>query len=187
MTHCGIGVANASGRKIPLDEPIHPLPSNMAPLTAAAQTLPPQSPDALAEGPQGNAVAGHPVIPQVSRDHAPHIGSLLRYGCVHALPHLGVHLVQLRLHPRAHRLPQHRKVSLLGGRTAMGKPQEVKGLGLPLPAPLAVACGPAAELNQTRLGRDEAPSQTLPCALAGSTRNCSAWCRCSNPTMKSSA
>lgn len=110
----------------------------------------PQAADGLREGADGWTVQGHPVA-EVSRDDRPQIGAHFRDGVVQSFPQHGLHRLQLRLPPGAHRLPPHREPALPGPRAAMREAQEVERLRLP-EAPCPATLGRiAAELHRARL------------------------------------
>jgi len=62
-----------------------------------------------------------------------------------------VELLQLRLQPRSHRLPQHPEPPHPGLPADMRESQEIEALGFPLAAPLSVVGGEPPELDEPRL------------------------------------
>ncbi len=167
--HERVRVADARGRQPSGDQTLHPGPRHAVALTAPPQSATPEPADGASERPQGRAVQGHAVVPDVTRHDRAQVGALLRNGIVQAPLEFGLHRLQLRPPPRAHRLPQHRELSRPGLRAAVREAQEGEGLRL-APATLApVRVGEPPELDEAR------------------PRKRSASSRCSNPTAKSSA
>src|SRR5262245_2877684 len=86
--------------------------------------------------------------------HRSQIFRLLADGRVSASLQFGLHLLQLRRHPLSHRSPQHNEASRLPRLpAAVREPKEVKGLGLSLSSPIAVAGGEPPKLDQSGLLR----------------------------------
>ena len=69
---------------------------------------------------------------------------------MHPSPKFELDRLQLRLHPYAHRPPQHREAALPGRRAAMRESQEVKAVGLPLIARSPVRRRVAPEFEESR-------------------------------------
>ncbi len=147
----GIRMADPGRREPAADVAPHSAPGHPVLLAAASQRSAPQAPDFLPERPEGRSVHGHAVVAHVTRDDRPQVGPLLRDGMVHTEPKLGLHRLQFRLPPLAHRLATHRELPLPGRGTAVRETQEVEGLGLPQATPATVLRRKAAELEQARL------------------------------------
>lgn len=79
-----VGVTDAGGRKPPGDVPRHPAPGEPMGLAAAQEHATPQPPHGPTEEPDGRAVHGHAVIPDVPTDDRAQIGPLLRDREMHA-------------------------------------------------------------------------------------------------------
>src|SRR3989442_956685 len=146
-----VRMADADGRKPPVDISDHPVPRQGVPLTAAPQDPAPQSPHCRTEGAEGRAVHRHPVVLEVSADDPVQIDALLRDGKRQAPAQLDFQLFQFGLPPRTHRLPQHREATRPRLRAAMREAEEVEGLGLPVAPPSPVLVREATKLDEARL------------------------------------
>ena len=101
---------------------------------------------------QRRFVHGHSVVAEVSTHDRPQPLALFGDGIVHSSPQLGFHLVQLRLHPFSHRLPQHREPSVAPLLHAdVREAEEVERLRLPFSTPLPLVDRKRSELQQPRL------------------------------------
>ena len=141
-------MADAGGRKPPMDVLRHPAPRQVVRLTAAFESAPPQPCDLLAKDADARAIAGNAIVTDVPGNHRTQIGTLLRERQVHALPEFGFHRHQLRVQPGTHRLPPHRKPAPAGSRTAVRETQEVEGLRLALATGTSLWGGIAPEAKQ---------------------------------------
>jgi hypothetical protein len=107
-----IRMTNLSRWKPPRNETLHAAPWQMVTLTATAQYPPPQVAYCLAKSAQRMAIHGYSVIPEVTQQDRAQVCSLFPNGRVHASPQFFFQSPQLGLPPLAHRLAQHREVSL---------------------------------------------------------------------------
>src|SRR5579872_6999664 len=98
-------------------------------------------------------VARDPIVLHVALYHRPQVGSLSWNRVMHSSPKLGLHLLQLRLHPSSHRLPPYRKPSLLVLLAAMREAQKVERLGFPFAPLLPLLVRIPAKPEQPRLVR----------------------------------
>ena len=146
--HEGIGMGDANGRKPPVDVAGHPVPREMVLLTATAQGPPPQPSHRLAEGPEGCAVVGHPVVLGMPADDRPQVHALFRDGKVQAPSQFDLEVFQFGLPPYAHRLPQHRETTCPRLRAAMREAEEVEGFRLPVATPAPSPVRMAAEFDE---------------------------------------
>ena len=145
-------MVDAGGRDPTLGKPLHPFPGRPTSLTAAPQRTAPQPDDLKPKRAQGTTIHRHTVVTHVSDEHRlqplPDLGN----GIVHAPPQLGLHLVQLGLQPRTHRLPKHREPSVAPLLPAdVREAEEVEGLGLPLSTPQSIPGRKRTELDEAGL------------------------------------
>src|SRR2546425_4456773 len=166
--HEGIGMTDTGGWKPPVEVPPHPLPRQMMRLAAALEGPPPEPADGRPEGTEAAAVHRNPVVPHVAPDDRPQIGTHRRDGLVQTPPKLGSHRLQLRLPPRAHRLPQHRELPSPRLPAAVREAEKIESLRSPVaPAPAADR-REAAKLDETRLvGMQRQPELRQPLAQLG--------------------
>ena len=123
----------------------------MVALTPTTQNAPPELGHRFPKRAQRGAIQRDTVVAVVPEDDGPQIRALFRNGLVPTLPEFGLHRSQLRLPPRAHRLPQHREPSLSCLRAAMREAQKVEGLRLPVAPRSSVRVGKATEFEEARL------------------------------------
>src|SRR3989441_9486544 len=134
----GIGVTDTRGWKPPVDVSPHPFPRQMMRLAAALEGPPPEPADGRAESANAAPVHGNPVVPHVAPNDRAQISSHRRDGLVQTPPKVDLHGLQLRLPPRAHRLPQHRELPLPRLPATVREAENVEALGSPVaPAPPA--------------------------------------------------
>src|SRR5688572_13452640 len=112
----------------------HAAPRQVIALAAATQDAPPELGHRCPKRAQSRTIRRDTVVPVVPENDRPEIRALRRNGTMQTLPELGFHRSQLRLPPRAHRLPQHREPSRPGLPAAMREAQKVEGLRLPVAA-----------------------------------------------------
>ena len=144
-------MADTGNGKPPVDKAFHPVPGQAVLLTAALQDLRPQPTDFLAEGCYRRPIHRHPIIANMPHEDRSQISTLFWYRIVHAPPKFSVNLLQLCLPPFAHRLTEHRELSLPGLCADMRKTKEMEGLRLSPPAPLSVRPRKSAKLDQAGL------------------------------------
>src|ERR1700676_2083655 len=133
------------------DEAPHAVPEYATVLAAPRQRAMPEPPYLESKDPQRVVVLGHSVIPDVSTHHRLQPLALFGDGFMHPSLKFGFHLVQLRLHPFAYRLPQHRKPSIaLLLHADMRKAEKVERFRLPFSTPLALVDRIRTELQKSR-------------------------------------
>ena len=162
--HVRIGMTDTRRREPAVDVRGHAMPRQMVALTPTTQDAPPESPHCEPKRVQRGAVPRDTVVPVVPEDDRSQIRALLRDGLMQTLPEFGLHRSQLRLPPRAHRLPQHREPSLPRLRAAMREAQKVEGLRFPVASCSSIRVGRATELDEARLvgmQRQPEPRETL--------------------------
>src|SRR6266545_4304139 len=120
-------------------------------LAAALQGPPPEPADSRPEGANAAPVHGDPVIPHVAPNDRAQIGADRRDGLVQTPPKLELHRLQLRLPPRAHRLPQHRELPPPRLPAAVREAEKVEALGSPVAPASPVGRREAAKFDETRL------------------------------------
>jgi hypothetical protein len=81
-------------------------------LTPAPKRAEPQPTDLPPKCAQRRRIRRHAIVADVSADDAAQPRALLANGAMHASPQFGFHLLQLRLHPFANRVPQHGESSI---------------------------------------------------------------------------
>ena len=133
------------------DQPPHAVPEDATGLAAPGQRAMPVVAHLEPKDVQRGSVHGHAIVAKMpTHDRAqplPHF----RDGIMHTPSKLGLHFVELRLQPLAHRLPQHRKHSIAPLPHAnMRKAEEVERLRLPFSAALPVADRKRTKLQQAR-------------------------------------
>src|SRR6266446_170713 len=167
----GIGMADTCGWKPPVDVSPHPFPRQMMRLAAALEGPPPEPADGRAERANAAPVHGNPVVPHVAPNDRAQISAHRRDGLVQTPPKVDLHGLQLRLPPRAHRLPQHRELPLPRLPATVREAEKVEALGSPVaPAPPADR-REAAELDEARLvGMQRQPAPRQPLAQLGEAR-----------------
>src|SRR5206468_1885531 len=128
----GIGMADTCGWKPPVDVSPHPFPRQMMRLAAAREGPPPAPADGRAESANAAPVHGNPVVPHVAPNDRAQISAHRRDGLVPTPPKVDLHGLQLRLPPRAHRLPQHRELPLPRLPATVREAENVEALGSPV-------------------------------------------------------
>ena len=149
--HPRIRMTDASMRKPPCHVALHPSPRQMGFLAPALEHPPPDPTQCHAKVTDRHCIHRHSIIMHMAKNNRAHIGAHLRDGLVHSPTKLSLDFPKLRLPPRAHRLPKHRKPSLARLSAAVSESQEVEGLGLTLASALPVFFRMSAELNQACL------------------------------------
>jgi hypothetical protein len=149
----GIRVADTRCGEPEVCEGVHPLPGQPVPLTPSAERPTPGASDRLATHRKQTAIARHPVITVVPKQHTSQPSSLLWDGPVHTLPQGGFDLLQFLAQPLGNRLPPHRKLALPRLTAYMREAEEVKSLRLALTTPLSPVGRIASTLDQSRLLR----------------------------------
>ncbi len=148
----GIGMTDRRQRQPASNEAPHAVPKDAAVLAPPRQRAMPKPTDSEPKNRQRRLVHGHSVVSKVSTHHRLQPLALFGDGFVHPSLKLGFHLIQLRLHPFAYRLPQHRKPSIAPFLYAdVRKAQEVEGLRFPFSTPLPLVDRMRTELQQSRL------------------------------------
>jgi len=107
-----IGMTDSRQWQPTVDETPHTVPVDTAVLAAPRQRAMPEPSNLKPKRPQRRSVHGHTVVPDVATQDRLQPLTLVGDGFVHAPLNLGFHRVQLRLHPFADRLPQHREHSV---------------------------------------------------------------------------
>src|SRR2546426_599388 len=164
----GRGMADTCGWKPPVEVSPHPFPRQMMRLAAALEGPPPEPADGRAESANAAPVHGNPVVPHVAPNDRAQISAHRRDGLVQTPPKVDLHGLQLRLPPRAHRLPQHRELPLPRLPATVREAEKVDARGSPVaPAPSADR-REAAELDEARLvGMQRPPEPRQPRAQLG--------------------
>src|SRR5437899_3289895 len=134
----GRGMADTCGWKPPVEVSPHPFPRQMMRLAAALEGPPPEPADGRAESANAAPVHGNPVVPHVAPNDRAQISAHRRDGLVPTPPKVDLHGLQLRLPPRAHRLPQHRELPLPRLPATVREAEKVEALGSPV-APVRYA------------------------------------------------
>ena len=141
----------------------HPRPGQTS-LAAAGEYSPPQATHRPSKREERRIVHGHAVVLDVAPDHRADIRAEFLKRLVQASPKLDFHGLQLRLHPRPPRPPEHREAALPGGRAAVRESQKVKALGFPLPAGSPVGRRLTTEFEEPRflgMPRETEPRDSL--------------------------
>ena len=149
-------MADTCGWKPPVDVSPHPFPRQMMRLAAALEGPPPEPADGRAESANAAPVHGNPVVPHVAPNDRAQISAHRRDGLVPTPPKVDLHGLQLRLPPRAHRLPQHRELPLPRLPATGREAENVEALGSPV-APAS----PADRREAAELPRQPEPRQPL--------------------------
>src|SRR5216684_2688191 len=148
----GIGMTDDRQRQPTSDEAAHAIPKDAAILAAPRQRAVPKPPHLESKNPQRLSVHGHSVVPDVSTHHRFEPLAQFGDGFVPASLQFGFHLVQLRLQPFAHRLPQHREPSVAPLLHAdVRKAKKVERLRFPFSTPLPLVDRIRTELQKSRL------------------------------------
>src|SRR6478672_751313 len=124
----------------------HPCPRKPILLAAASQRAPPQVGDVVPE-----RVSGHSVVVEVALDDTAPPLPLVGDRVVHAPPHLLFYHLEFRPHAVATGLPPNLESARLRSAADEGEAQEVEGLWLAEPIPLAAFRCEASELDQPGL------------------------------------
>jgi hypothetical protein len=136
------------------DEAPHTIPENAAVLAPPRQRAMPRPADSVSKKRQRRLVHGHSVVAKVSTHNRPQPLALLGDRFVPASLKLGFPLIQLRLQPRAYRLPQHREPSIaLLLHADVRKAEKVERLRFPFSPPLPLVDRLRTELEQSRFLR----------------------------------
>lgn len=148
--HEGIRMTNTSRGEPVCGKTLHPSPRQMVALTATAQRRPPQATNRPTKGTQRRTIQRHSVVAEVTEQDRPQISSLFRNGLVQASPQFFTQVPQLGLPSLAHRLSQHREVSLPGFPTTVREAQKVKRSRFAIATAASVVLRIAAELDDAR-------------------------------------
>src|SRR5262249_7823318 len=146
----GIRVTDANLRKPTGHIALYSSPRQVSSLTTPFEHAPPNPTHRQSKVADRYRIHGHSIVPHVASHRRAQVPTHLWKGLVHALPKLFFDLLQLRLPSPAHRLPQHRKLSLARLATAVRKSEKVKGVGLSLSSPASLLLRISPKLNQTR-------------------------------------
>ena len=134
-----IRMVDANRRQPADDESMHPIPRHTASLAASQKSAVPEPSCLDSKQMQRVVVHGHAVVAIVPSDYGSQPLAYFRDGMMHASPEFDFHLVQLRLQPFAHRLPQHRKPPIASFLPAdMREAEEVERFRPPFSALLSV-------------------------------------------------
>src|SRR6266516_694570 len=115
----------------------HPCPCDPILLAAKPQRAPPEVDNMVPEHVQCPRIGRHCVIVEVAADDVPQPLSLFGNWLMHAPPHLLFDHLELRLHAVSPGLPLDLEFALASPAADEGEAQEVEGLRLAEPAPLA--------------------------------------------------
>src|SRR6266498_3148295 len=126
----------------------HPCPCDPILLAAKPQRAPPEVDNMVPEHVQCPRIGRHCVIVEVAADDVPQPLSLFGNWLMHAPPHLLFDHLELRLHAVSPGLPLDLEFALASLAADEGEAQEVEGLRLAEPAPLAAFRRKASELNE---------------------------------------
>ena len=129
----------------------HPCPRDPILLAATPQRAPPEVGDMVPEHVQCPSIGRHGVVVEVAADDMPQPFPLVGDRLVHAPPHLLFDHLELRPHAVAPGLPFDLEFARVGFAADEGEAQEVEGLRLAEPAPLAAFRRKASELDQPGL------------------------------------
>ncbi len=147
----GIGMTDGRRRQPASDEAPHAIPKDAAFVAAPRKRAMPKPPHLEPKEPQRRLVHGHPVISDVSTHHRLQPLAYFGDGFVHPSLKFGFHLIQLRLHPFAYRLPQHREPSITPLLyTDMRKAEKVERLRFSFSTPLPLVDRIRTKLQQSR-------------------------------------
>src|SRR5882724_6117843 len=125
----------------------HPSPCEPILLAATPQRAPPEIGDMMPEHMQCMSVGWHCVVVEVATDNGPQPLSLLGDRLVHAPPQFRFDHLELRVHAVPPGLPFDLEFPRAGPAADEGEAQEVEGLRLAEPAPLAAFRRKSAELD----------------------------------------
>src|SRR5206468_2827272 len=142
-------------------ELLHALPAEGLSLAAPPQRPPPISDHLVVEALNRPTIGRHGVIVEVPTYNLPHPFSLYWDGLVHAPPQLLLDGLHLCPHPIATRLPFDQEPASPRLAADEGEAEEVEGLRLAEPAPLAVFFRQASELDQPGLLRMQRQCELL--------------------------
>src|SRR5258708_33783779 len=164
----GIGMTDRRRRQPASDEAPHAVPQDAAVLAAPRKRAMPEAPDLEPKEKQRRLVPGHSVVADVSTHHRLQPLAYFGDGFLHASLKFGFHLVQLRLQPFAHRLPQHRKPSMAPLLHAdVREAKKVERLRFPFSTPLPLNTRPArSPVNASTLLLRTAPRDSGPMWVA---------------------
>src|SRR6266516_1135056 len=126
----------------------HPCPCDPILLAAKPPRAPPEVDHMVPEHVQCPRIGGHCVMVEVAADDVPQPLSLFGNWLMHAPPHLLFDHLELRLHAVSPGLPLDLEFALASLAADEGEAQEVEGLRLAEPAPLAAFRRKASELNE---------------------------------------
>ena len=129
----------------------HPCPRDPILLAATPQRAPPEVGDVVPERVQCSGVGWHGVIIEVAADDPPQPSPLVGDRLMHALPHLLFDHLELRPHAVRPGFPFDLEPTGASFTADEGEAQEVEGLRLAEPAPLAAFRCKASELDQPGL------------------------------------
>src|SRR4051794_33545362 len=129
----------------------HPCPGHPILLAATPQRAPPEVGDMMTEHDKCTSVCRHCVVVEVAADDPCQPLSLFGDRLMHAPPHLRFDHLELRLHAVSPGLPLDLEFARAGLAADEGEAQEVEGLRLAEPAPLAAFCRKASELDESGL------------------------------------
>ena len=149
------------GRRQPaVDEPLHPFPRDTPLLTSPRESAMPETTDRETEVGQSISVSRHSEVSDMPTHNG--LQPLADFGnrVMHTPPQLGLHLLQLCLHPLVNRLPKHHELSPLRLSADVRKAEEVEGLRFTQTGALSIRRRMASELDQARLFRGAAPVGT---------------------------
>ena len=151
-----IRVQDLRARYPPFEEGTKSLPPFAGALTAACQSLVPQSVDALPEGAQLPDIAGRCVVLVVAVDDFPKPCTDVAWAIMHPAAKLDLDCLELRNHPLLRRnAPDGERIGLVASPTVVSKAQEVERLWFSRAALLPISGSIAPELDQPGLLRME--------------------------------
>ena len=107
----------------------HAAPGEASPATG--ERLPPEPFDAAPKGLERRTVHRDPVVAGVPENDRPPISALLGKRSVPTALEFEPELTELGLQPLTHRLPQHRKLPMPGGRATVREAQKGEGCRFP--------------------------------------------------------
>jgi hypothetical protein len=125
-------------------------------LAATSKRAPPEIGDVMPELIQGATVGRHCMLVEVAADNPPQPLPLLGNRLMHAPSHLLLDLLELRPHAVPSGFPSDLEFPRAGLATGEGEAQEVEGLRLAEPLPLAALRRKTSELDQPSLLRMQA-------------------------------
>jgi hypothetical protein len=152
QAHEWVRVADAGGREPGVEQGPHAAPWQVIALTTPAQNSPPHQTDRVTEGANRRAIHRHAVITHVPENNRAQITTNRWDGLVHTSFQFGLHRLELRLPPLAHRLAQHREPTLARLPATMREAEEVESTrGTPIVTTAPILPRIAAKLDQSRL------------------------------------